>query len=62
MAEGRVKLNPLLRKSSQQVLDGIVNFGSDGSDRSSEYVARIKRIMKKLEEISQRIDNLASTL
>ncbi|MEZ4751592.1 MAG: hypothetical protein R3B54_13515 [Bdellovibrionota bacterium] len=59
MAEGRIKYHPLTKPGTNPRLDQIVGFGTEGS-RSGEYVDRIKRIMKKLKDISARIDKLAN--
>ncbi|MCB0418506.1 MAG: hypothetical protein KDD39_12715 [Bdellovibrionales bacterium] len=59
MAEGRIKYYPISKTKTNNRLEQIVGFGSESS-RSGEYVERIKRIMKKLKEISARVDKLAN--
>ncbi|MCB0404336.1 MAG: hypothetical protein KDD51_06085 [Bdellovibrionales bacterium] len=59
MAEGRIKYHPLTKAGTNPRLNQIVGFGSETS-RSGEYADRIKRIMKKLKDISARIDKLAN--
>lgn len=44
-------------------LDEILNFGPDTDTQDSQAITdRIRAIVKKLEEINQRIDNLHSRL
>ncbi len=59
MGEGRLKFNPLIKKTANNKLDAMVSFGSETKDKDSQYHERIKKIIKKLQEISERVDKLA---
>ena len=62
MAEGRIKSNPLQRQQTNRRLNTMVSFGAETQAHGTEYHERIKRIMRKLKEISVRIDKLASNM
>lgn len=61
MGEGRIKYHPLKSPNTNPRLNHIVGFGAE-TNRSGEYVDRIKRIMKKLKDISARIDKLSNQM
>lgn len=51
---------PRVKPEMQEKLDEILNFGPDHSSQDSHAVTeRIRAIVKKLEEINQRIDKLS---
>ena len=62
MCADRLNHPPLTKREAKDVLNDVVDFGSESESTENENIKRIKRIMKKLQEISRRIDYLASQL
>jgi hypothetical protein len=48
------------KKDLKEVLDHILSFGPDTQNTSSNASDRIKEIVRKLQELNRRIDNLSS--
>jgi len=49
-------------KSTKDVLDNMVDFGPEGENASMGLSRRIRIVVKKLEEMSKRIDRLNSRM
>jgi uncharacterized protein YaaN involved in tellurite resistance len=48
------------KKDIKETLDSILNFGPEDANSTSNFSERIKEIVRKLQEINRRIDNLSS--
>jgi hypothetical protein len=59
MSGQRKTPSPTGKSDIQGVLDDILNFGPDPQVPKDDFSTRIKAIVKKLQEINQRIENLS---
>lgn len=56
------KESPGIKKEVGKLLNDILNFGPAAQNIPTDFSYKIRQIIKKLQEISRRIDNLASRL
>ena len=62
MSAAHKSSSPLAKKEGNDLLDDILNFGNEHHNISPDFSERIRQIIKKLQEISKRLDNLATRL
>lgn len=48
------------KKDIKEALDNILNFGPEDAHSNTNFSERIKDLVRKLQEINRRIDNLSS--
>lgn len=56
------KESPDVKKEVGKLLTDILNFGPEARNIPTDFSDKIRQIIKKLQEISRRIDNLALRL
>jgi len=62
MGNSHDKSKPVVKPKNRRVMDSIISFGDETDPPRNDFSGKIRRIIRKLQDISRRIDHLSSQM